>query len=543
MTDQPARNFDLGIDEPGRHLSQTRQYLVGDILLTNARTRPDATAVVGTDGTTRTYGELEDRVNALANQLQAMGVDYGSTIAVVSENRPAFVEVIYAGAKLGAVVATMNWRQERDELLHCLDLAGTDAVVASGSQQEVLGWIQEADTDDTLVTMDDVASGQDYETLVERGDGHEPTPSTRPSPEDGVTIFYTSGTTGLPKGTVISHRAMIHRLNGWKLVAGVGPDFVAWPPMFHQVATEQLFAVGVDGGTFYTVDGFQPERILSAHTRADAGYVVVMPGTVQTLLDTAAAEGYTADDFESVSYVGVMADLVTPERIKAVTELFGADYVNTFGLTESSVVPLSGNTIPQGVAPTDSDLSKQEGPLCSVKLVDEDWSEVDVGEYGELAVRGPTLFSGYVGNREANQAEFNDGWFRTGDMFVRNANDTYDFVDRRKYLIKSGGENIYPAEIERVLLEDDAIDEAVVVRVPDDNWGEVPKAYVAPTADSSLEPTDVLDRLEGEIARYKLPHYVEITDGDEFPRSTTGKIIRNELEDWETDETQRVRDP
>lgn len=151
------------------------------------------------------------------------------------------------------------------------------------------------------------------------------------------------------------------------------------------------------------------------------------------------------------------------------------------------------------------------------------------GDPGELAIRGPTLFSGYWNAPETNAKDFRGGWFHMGDMFVRNPDGTLDFVDRRKYLIKSGGENIYPAEIERVLLADPRIGDAVVVRKPDDRWGEVPVAFVV-RKDQGLTEADVVACCDGKIARYKLPKEVRFVTDAELPRSATGKIKRYELE-------------
>ncbi|MEF8824934.1 MAG: class I adenylate-forming enzyme family protein [Halapricum sp.] len=543
MSREPPVNFDIGRPDLGEHLARTRHYLVGDILRKNARTHPDAIAAVGVDGAKRTYGELNDRVNQLANGFLGLDLDYGSTVAILSENRLEFAETVYAGTKLGALVPTVNWRLEREELLHCLEVVDADAVAISGDLPERHEWVATSDLDPTIVSLGDVPWGIDYADLLDAASTDEPTPSHEPTPEDGVTVFYTSGTTGLPKGTIVSHRALLYRALTWKQVAGLGPDFVAWSPMFHMVTTEPLFGVGIDGGTFYLVDGFDAGRVLELLASSDCGYIPLMPGVIGPLLEEAEADGYTAEEFESVDYIGTMADLVGASQLQAVTELFGAEYVNTFGSTEVGVTPLSGSTIPVGAYPTKDDLSKREGPLCDVKLVDESWNEVPQGEYGELAVRGPTLFSGYVGRETANREEFKDGWFRTGDMFVRNEDGSYDFIDRRKYLIKSGGENIYPAELERVLLDQPEVIEAVAVRVPDEEWGEVPKVYAALEEGAWLTGEELLERMRGRIASYKLPHYVKFVDAETFPRSTTGKVLRGNVEEWSVSSEQRVRSP
>ena len=168
-------------------------------------------------------------------------------------------------------------------------------------------------------------------------------------------------------------------------------------------------------------------------------------------------------------------------------------------------------------------------PFSEVKLVDPNDVEVPDGAPGELCIRGPTLFSGYFRADAVNEHEFRGGWFHMGDVFVKNPDGTFDFVDRVKYLIKSGGENVYPAEIERVILQDARVADVAVVRRRDARWGEVPVAFVA-RRDHSLGVEDVLSRCRAELAGYKQPKAVHFISSDDFPRSASGKIQRHELE-------------
>jgi fatty-acyl-CoA synthase len=170
------------------------------------------------------------------------------------------------------------------------------------------------------------------------------------------------------------------------------------------------------------------------------------------------------------------------------------------------------------------------------RLVDADDRDVAEGEPGELAIRGPTVFSGYWNAPETNAQDFRGGWFHMGDVFVRNPDGTIDFVDRVKYMIKSGGENIYPAEIEQVLLRDPRVADAVVVRGKDPAWGEVPVAFVA-RRDEALTDADLVALCRAQLAGYKRPKQVRFIGLEEFPRSTTGKIQRHELEKWLQGET------
>ena len=214
-------------------------------------------------------------------------------------------------------------------------------------------------------------------------------------------------------------------------------------------------------------------------------------------------------------------------EIAEITALLGAPYANTFGATETGCPPCSSSLIPIGVAPTR--LSKQQSPFCEVRLVDPDDNDVADGAPGELAMRGPTLFSGYWQQPEVNRQDFRGGWFHMGDVFVRNPDGSLDFVDRVKYLIKSGGENIYPAEIERVMLQDARVAEVAVVRAKDARWGEVPVAFVA-RRDPSLDEAALSERCRAELAGYKQPKGIYFIPIEAFPRSASGKIQRHELE-------------
>ena len=228
-----------------------------------------------------------------------------------------------------------------------------------------------------------------------------------------------------------------------------------------------------------------------------------------------------------VKLCGVMADLVPPAEIARITMLLDAPYANTFGATETGCPPCSSDTVPIGVVP--ASLAKSQSPFCEIRLVDGDDHDVPDGAPGELIMRGLTLFSGYWNNPDANAHEFRGGWFHMGDVFVRRPDGTLDFVDRVKYLIKSGGENIYPAEIERVIVQDARVVEVAVVRAKDPKWGEVPVAFVA-RRDDSLDEAALLARCRAELAGFKQPKQIRFIAEREFPRSASGKVQRHELE-------------
>jgi acyl-CoA synthetase (AMP-forming)/AMP-acid ligase II len=490
----------------------------------------------GTDGAPlrRTYRELNARVNRLAWGLAGLGVVPGSRIAVLSENRVEYLELKLAAAKLGAIVACQNWRQADPELSYCLRLVEPCVIVHSERYLPVLQRLKlETSTKPNQANQTDqttqpswptwLSMGPDYEQLLAAASDAEPAVVAKP--EDGLVLLYTSGTTGHPKAALLSHRAIIARsmVNALDRPTTRDDAFLAWTPLFHMGASDHALSTLMRGGKVILMDGFDPTAMVRAIGAEQLGWLHVMPGTADRLL---AALDSTAPSPKRIRYIGVMADLMPRNSIAELTRRLDAPYINTFGSTEAGGIASRGQ-IAIGVQP--ERLSKQQSSLCSIRLVDTEDCEVAPGQPGEMLVRGPSLFSGYWRAPELNAALFRNGWFHTGDVFVRNPDGSMDFVDRLKYLIKSGGENIYPAELERLLLGSPRIADAVVVRRADQQWGEVPVAFVV-RADPQLDAAAVLALCDGQVARYKLPREIRFIEAAALPRSTSGKIMRNLLE-------------
>ena len=472
-------------------------------------------------GRSWTYGALDDRVRRLARVLADHRIVRGDRVAILSENRPEYIEAELACAMTGAILACQNWRLMPDELRHCVELVAPKLVLVSARNLDNLAAIKLVDT--PVIDFD-----EGYSDLL-----HQAEPAqirNDVDPEDGLIILYTSGTTGLPKGALISHRAMIARMCLLRLDVGISSQhgFIAWAPMFHMVSTDQQLNALMSGSTVIVIDGFEPAEIVEAAVRHPIGWFVMMPGVIEPMIDYL-ERCDPKPKLKSIACVGAMADLVPRQQIADLTRLLNAPYLNSFGATETGAAPASANLIPIGQV--DYSLSKRISAMCEVQLVDDAGIEVADGDPGELAIRGPSVFSGYWNAEETNAQDFAGGWFRMGDLFVRNEDGSIDFVDRAKYMIKSGGENIYPAEIERVLLADKRIADAVVVRKPDDKWGEVPVAFVV-ALDETLTADDVEALCREKLAGYKRPKEVRFIGLEELPRSTTGKIQRHEMEAW-----------
>ncbi len=464
-----------------------------------------------------TYAKLNERVNRLAHCLIAYGLRSGDSIAILSENRHEYVEVELAAAKLGVVTACQNWRQADPELTHCLRVVTPKLVVVSERYAATLARIDHGAG--AILTL-----GEPYEHALARADATEPPDLAQP--EDGLIVLYTSGTTGLPKGAVISHRAMVARTLISAIDRPLAQDdaYLAWTPMFHMGSTDYVYSTLLRGGKVIVLDGFQAEAMAQIIATEKLGWLHLNSAVIDRIMTQMKRD---RSSVKGIKVVGVMADLVPRTQIAELTLLMGAPFANTFGSTETGAVPASKGLIDIGVVP--ERLSKVQSSLCELRLVDEQDRDVPVGEPGEALVRGPSLFSGYWGADDINAEVFRGGWFHMGDVFRRNSDATLDFVDRRKYLIKSGGENIYPAEIERVLLASPQIETAVVVRRPDAQWGEVPVAFVVARGDR-LTAEDVIALCRGKIAGYKVPKDVKFVADDDIPRSTSGKVKRHDLE-------------
>ena len=464
------------------------------------------------------YGELDRRVSRTAAVLSGQGLGAGDRVALLAENRAEYLEIKLAAARLGAIVACQNWRLAVPELQHCLDLVEPTLVVVSPRHRGLLDAVDACGL--PVLTL-----GDEWEALLARaGDA---APAAEVDPEAGLVIIYTSGTTGLPKAAVISHRAEIARAQVLHVDLPIvpGDTFVAWTPLYHMGGSDQSLATLMTGGKVVTVDGFDLPTILRLVGSERLGWLILMPGAIDRVIDGLRQLNATP----RVGLCGVMADLVPAHQVAEVTRLLNAPYANTFGATETGTPPASAGLLAVGELP--ESLDKQRSSFVELRLVDEDDNDVPDGQPGEMALRGPTLFSGYWRNDAANAEAFRNGWFHMGDVFVRQPGGRYRFVDRAKYMIKSGGENIYPAEIERVLLAHAQVADAAVVRRPDEKWGEVPVAFVART-DKTLQTDALYAACRTALAGYKQPKGIHFIDAAAFPRNPTGKILRHEMEAW-----------
>jgi fatty-acyl-CoA synthase len=507
----------VGMSDLSPEIRRATAVTVGALVRKQARLNPQRIAVEF-GAQSWTFAAFNTRANQAANALAGLGVARGDRIAFLSRNHPAYLELLVAAAKLGAIVASLNWRQADPELAYCIRLVAPKLLIALDDM------LPRALKIDHGVTV--VMSVSDFAARQAAAPAQEPPEAAEA--EDGLVILYTSGTTGHPKAAVISQRAAIARMAVSMADWDHKPEdvFIAWAPYFHMASTDPSLASLMLGAKTIVCDGPEIDTLLDIAERERLNRLVLFPGMIGKVIERVKERRPKVVDIRSL---GVIPDLVPPHQIAEITALLGAPYSNTFGSTEGGAAPASGNRIAIGVVP--ETLGKLESAFCDVRLVDTEGKDVPDGKPGECLLRGPTLFSGYYGAPEVNAQEFRDGWFHTGDVFIRAPDGLLHFVDRVKYLIKTGGENVYPAEIERVVLADPGVIDAVVVRRRDAHWGEVPVLLVARRS-PAVTAESLIKRCTDDLARYKRPKEVVFVETSDFLRSETGKIKRHEMEVW-----------
>ncbi|WP_369386720.1 o-succinylbenzoate--CoA ligase [Streptomyces sp. CG1] len=480
-----------------------------------ARKTPHRTALIHEERPTD-YRTLHTRVTRLAHALHARGIRRGDRIAHFGPNHPAYLETLFAAGTLGAVFVPLNTRLAGPEIAYQLADSGARALVHGPAQAGLVA---------------ELAGSTDVRIRVETGDAYEQAlaaasdePIDEPvTPDDTCIIMYTSGTTGRPKGAMLTHGNLT-----WNAVnVLIDHDLIAderalvSAPLFHTAGLNMLtLPVLLKGGTCVLVEAFDPEATFDLIERHRITFMFGVP----TMFDRIARHPrWAAADLSSLRILTCGGSPVPTPLIAAYQER-GLTFLQGYGMTEAAPGTLFldaehavGKAGSAGVPHFFSD----------VRVVRPDLTPVDVGETGEVMVRGPHVMPGYWGLPEETEAAFADGWFRSGDAARVDEDGYVRIVDRIKDMIISGGENIYPAEIEDLLLAHPGIAECAVIGVPDDTWGEVPCAVVVPAAGIGLDPEEVLASLAGRLAKYKIPKSVVVTD--ELPRTASGKLLKSRV--------------
>jgi fatty-acyl-CoA synthase len=522
------------VEEPGALAQRASQFTLGDLFRRSARVFASRTAIVS-DDIALTYRELDERTDRLARALAAGGLGHGDRITVLSTTRPEYVEVYLAAAKLGLTVIALNTRLHPDELLHCVGLGKPRLMFSSADLAPIAERLtQRAEGIERLVRFASRSHDpcSEYERLLAAAPA-EPVPGVS-EPEDIHCVLFTSGTTGRPKGAMISQRASVMRAFRCADWFGLTPEdgMIGWIPMFHTGGDECLQATLLTGGKFATFEHADPPSLFRGIERHRLTWTAMLPGLITDFLHHPQRAQH---DLSSLRFTLGYANMM-PRVVQEFTAATDSGFWDTFGQTESSFV-VALDLVAPGEEPS---LRKRPAPLLDVRIVDEEMRDLPIGVPGECVVRGPSVMSGYLEDPEATDAAFRGGWLHTGDVLVRNDDGTYTYVDRLKYLIKTGGENVYPAEVEQVITGHPAVREACAVSVPDSRWGEAVKAVVVLEPGLAVSAPEIRDWCRQRLAAFKRPRYVQFLEYEQVPRSTTGKILRHELEALEVTDEERM---
>lgn len=473
-----------------------------------------------------TWEEFGDRVARAAQVLTALGVQPGERFAVLSRNGRRAAELLYAGYWCGAVPVPLNFRLASPELRDLLEDSGCRLVFAEDALGDLLGGPALAPWREQAVLMGPASEGgggPQYEAMLAAA---RPRPPHQGSPEDEAILLYTGGTTGRGKGVRLSHRNVLAAALQTAPALGTRADdvYLHVAPMFHSA---DLLPTSwfLYGACHVYLPAFSPPALLQAIERHRVSFLMLPPTVLILALQDPGFEGYDLSSLRGILYG---ASPMPEEWIRRTLErLPRVELFQGYGLTETAPILtiLSGQAHREAAAGRGPERLRSCGrPVVGVELRIDD---PDGSGVGEVVARGRNVMLGYWNREAENREALRDGWLRTGDVGRVDGEGYLYLVDRRKDMVITGGENVYPAEVEAVLRGHPGVREAAVVGVPDATFGEALLAVIVPEPGAGLDPSQVIEHCRGRIGGYKIPRRIELVD--QLPKSALGKVLKAEL--------------
>jgi len=490
---------------------------LSDLIDRNAAFAPDRTALRFADSVL-SYGGFAARVARAARALKSqLGVGRGDRVAILSTNHPDYLTLLYACARLGAMLVPLNWRLAIPEQIFMLSDASVKVLVVEEAFVAVAAPLREALPDARLVGIDfSPPGGAAFDALVTAASGDGRNPHVDFSCP--LLVVYTSGTTGRPKGAVLRQEALLWNAVMSQHMHGLTADdhVLTVLPMFHvgglNIQTTPALQLGA---TVTLLQKFTADGALAAIARDRPTLTVLVPATIQAMIEH---PGWQRTDLSSLRAVTTGSTQVPQPLIDAVQDR-GIPVLQVYGSTETCPIAVYTRIGGDLTRPGSTGLP---GLICEARVVDDGGLEVAAGTAGEVLVRGPNVFFQYWGNEVATSEALRDGWYHTGDIGIRDRDGYFVIHDRKKNMIISGGENIYPAEVERVLAEHPAVAEVAVIGRPDARWQEVPVAFVVRRQTAAIDGEALKRHVAQHLARFKVPRDVIFVDT--LPRNALGKV-------------------
>ncbi len=499
---------------------------LADIVRVHAMERPDAAAIVYERRTT-TYTGLDRAASRAANGLIADGIKPGARAAHLDKSSDLYFELLFGVAKANAVMVSVNWRLAPPEVLHILNDAEAEILFVGEEYFPVIEKIR----DDLKTVRKIVALGPrhgDWESFAEWRDRNVDTDPRLPARrEDTAVQFYTSGTTGLPKGAELTNANFAFMFEQWtrSWLLRPGTQNIVCLPMFHIGGAGWGIAGLFAGATNHVMREFVPANVLETIQRERIQVMLLVPAMILFLVQ---APQIRETDLSSLQLIVYGAAPIPAELLKQAMTVFGCGFQQVYGLTETTgAVTL--------LPPEDHDPSDPQKLLScgyaqvgvELRIVDDAGKELPLGQVGEIAIRSPQVMHGYWRLPDATKRAIHGDWFFSGDAGYLDEKGYLFIYDRVKDMIVSGGENIYPAEVESALFGHPDVADVAVIGVPDERWGEAVKAVVVKKPGAGVTAGELINWARDRIAGYKLPKSVDFIEA--LPRNPTGKILKREL--------------
>jgi long-chain acyl-CoA synthetase len=513
----------------------------------NASRIPFRPAVIdGVGGGVYTYAELDAKVNSLANALQSMGVQKGDRVAIYLRNIPEFIVAFLAVTKVGAISVPFNIMLKKMEIEYILNHSGARIMfgMAGETNENVLPIWQDLPTLEKIIAVQGkVGDGSDsrvldYEELL--AGNSTAFKAVDVAPDDGLTLLYTSGTTGKPKGALATHQGWLSQsvLNSSHVVPMTEEDLVlTGAPFFHVYVVFTVLPTLYAGACVVTLQRFFPKESLELITKHRITHFMGTP-TMWAYLIEEYLKNPGKYDVSSFWFGQCAGSLLPGDLAKQIEETFGIGLVECYGSTEtaSTVTHTRFNHFIHGTP-------GWPAPGWEIKIVDDAGEEVPKGEIGELWCKGPGVVKEYWNDPAMTAMKIHDGWWKSGDLAYVKGHSTSDgmlyIVDRKDDMLVCGGYNIYPSEVETYLANHPKILQSIVIGIPDKVKGEIPKAFIVLSPGQTATEEEIILWAKENMAAYKAPRQVVFTAMDDLPKTATGKILKRELKRMEIEKAKQ----